>query len=262
MISLLIAEKPHWNPGSTHGYHGHTIGFLVGELIRYVDPQHRSYGQFVREELDDQCYIGVSDDKVEARVAPLIRKQANNMNSDVINSLDPLAEKTLSCSGAFPLGPYQNSSGIIYNEVQIHRAELPAVNAITNARSVARIYARLMGDINENGKNIERLVSEKTLAQAIENVTPVGEPDRTMPTIKTAFGKSGFQVYGEIFNVFGDTVFGHNGFGGSCALAYPPDQLAYAHVCNQLDTSGFVIDQRSIRLLEAIQYALNQSKIC
>ncbi|CAF2747929.1 unnamed protein product [Rotaria sp. Silwood2] len=211
MISLLIAEKPHWDPGSTHGYHGHTIGFLVGELIRCVDPQHRSYGQFVREELDDQCYIGVSDDIIEARVAPLIRKQANNKNSDVVNSLDPLSEKTLTCSGAFPLGPYQNSSGIIYNEAQIHQAELPAVNAITNARSVARIYARLMGDIYENGKNIERLLSEKTLSQAIENITPVGETDRIVPTIKTAFGKGGFQVYGEIFNVFGDKVFGHNG---------------------------------------------------
>ncbi|CAF3622653.1 unnamed protein product [Rotaria sp. Silwood1] len=193
MISLLIAEKPHWDPGSMHGYHGHTIGFVVGELIRYVDPQHRSYGKFVREELDNQCYI----------------------------------------------------------------AELPGVNAISNARSLARIYARLMGDIVENEKKIERLLSEKTLLEAIENVTPVGEPDRTMPMIKTAFGKGGFQVYGEIFNVFGDNVFGHNGFGGSCALAYPPDQLSYAHVCNQLDTSGFIIDQRSIRLLKAIQYVLN-----
>ncbi|CAF4940526.1 unnamed protein product [Rotaria sp. Silwood1] len=257
MISLLIAEKPHWDPGSMHGYHGHTIGFVVGELIRYVDPQHRSYGKFVREELDNQCYIGIYDDQVEARVAPLIRKKINTKNNDVINSLDSLSEKTLSCSGAFPLQPYENSSGIIYNEIQLHQAELPAVNAISNARSLARIYARLMGDIVENEKKIERLLSEKTLLEAIENVTPVGEPDRTMPMIKTAFGKGGFQVYGEIFNVFGDNVFGHNGFGGSCALAYPPDKLSYAHVCNQLDTSGFIIDQRSIRLLKAIQYVLN-----
>jgi hypothetical protein len=75
MIDLLIAEKPHWKPGSTHGYHGHTTGYIAGELIHRVDPQHRSYGQFVRDELDKEYYVGISDDKVEARVAPLFEKQ-------------------------------------------------------------------------------------------------------------------------------------------------------------------------------------------
>ncbi len=75
MIDLLVAEKPHWKPGSTHGYHGHTTGYIAGELIRRVDPQHRSYSQFIRDELDKECYVGVSDDKVEARVAPLFEKQ-------------------------------------------------------------------------------------------------------------------------------------------------------------------------------------------
>jgi CubicO group peptidase (beta-lactamase class C family) len=75
MIDLLVAEKPHWIPGSAHGYHGHTTGYIAGELIHRVDPQHRSYSQFVREELDKEYYVGTIDDKVEARVAPLFEKQ-------------------------------------------------------------------------------------------------------------------------------------------------------------------------------------------
>jgi len=80
MIDLLVAEKPHWTPGSAHGYHGHTTGYIAGELIHRVDPQHRSYSQFVREELDKEYYVGTLDDKVEARVAPLFEKQVEKNN--------------------------------------------------------------------------------------------------------------------------------------------------------------------------------------
>jgi CubicO group peptidase (beta-lactamase class C family) len=74
MTSLLAAQKPHWEPGTAHGYHAHTIGFLGGELIHRVDPHHRSYGQFIRDELDTEFYVGVPNDNVEARVAPLTFK--------------------------------------------------------------------------------------------------------------------------------------------------------------------------------------------
>lgn len=75
MTSLLAAQKPHWKPGTEHGYHAHTIGYMGGELIRRVDPQNRSYGQFIRDELDNDFYVGVTDDSIEGRVAPLILKQ-------------------------------------------------------------------------------------------------------------------------------------------------------------------------------------------
>ena len=81
MTSLLAAQKPCWEPGSMHGYHSYTYGFLAGELIHRVDPQHRSCSQFVRDELDPEFYIGVSDEKVAARVAPLFGKEVRK-NSD------------------------------------------------------------------------------------------------------------------------------------------------------------------------------------
>jgi hypothetical protein len=86
MITLLINEKPHWKPGSTHGYHGHTIGYIAGELIHRVDPQHRSFSQFVREELDKEYYVGVSNDEVESRVASLYEKQVEKSSYKIINA--------------------------------------------------------------------------------------------------------------------------------------------------------------------------------
>jgi hypothetical protein len=54
-------------------------------------------------------------------------------------------------------------------------------------------------------------LSEKTLTEAIVNATPKGEPDRNWYNMLTTFGKGGFQIYGDCFNIFGDGVFGHTG---------------------------------------------------
>ncbi len=180
-------------------------------------------------------------------------------------------DQTLTCSGALPL----EQPKMIYNELQVHRAALPAVNGISNARTLAKIFSLLINDVNENGNKIKCLLSKNTLTQAIKNVTPDGEPDQTLYNIPTSFSKSGFQIYGECFKVFGDGVFGHTGktigffkplvififiigYGGSCAFAYPPYQLTYAHVCNQLDPLALTIDRRSVRVIQAIENILKQ----
>ena len=78
MTSLIAAQKPHWRPGSMHGYHAHTFGYAAGELVRRVDPLHRSYGQFVRDELDREFYVGISDDQTERRISPLLQKEVRH----------------------------------------------------------------------------------------------------------------------------------------------------------------------------------------
>ncbi|UJR36823.1 hypothetical protein I4U23_029536 [Adineta vaga] len=252
MTSLLSLQKPHWEPGTTHGYHAHTLGYLAGELIRRVDPSYRSYGQFVRDELDKEFYVGIPNDTVEGRISPLIRK----IDTSNIRPSRSQTDKALTCSGAFPIGRPK----LIYNDVHFHRAELPAVNGITNARSLARIYSLLIGDINENNHIQTRLVSEDTLNQAIENVTPKDELDIHSYNMPTIFGKGGFQLFGECFQIFGDGVFGFTGYGGSCAFAYPIHQLAYGYVCNHLDPSALNVDPRNLRVIQAIENILSNQK--
>ncbi len=46
------------------------------------------------------------------------------------------------------------------------------------------------------------------------------------------------------------------GYGGCCAFAYPPYQLTYAHICNQLDPLALTIDPRSIRIIKSIENVL------
>src|ERR671938_346025 len=49
MARILARQRPAWEPGTRHGYHGLSLGWYEGELIRRVDPQHRSLGRFVAD---------------------------------------------------------------------------------------------------------------------------------------------------------------------------------------------------------------------
>lgn len=171
--------------------------------------------------------------------------------------MDSLVEKTITLNSAIPVDS-TNSSETIFNDIRFHQIDLPSINGITNARSLARIYAQLFGDINDNGNKKKRLISENTLTQATENVTPPGEPDRIIFGVASTFSKSGFQTYGYTLDVLGDGVFGHIGMGDSCALAYPPEQLAYAFVCNHINSNISIVDERNIRLIEAVQGVIHE----
>ncbi|CAF1432312.1 unnamed protein product [Adineta ricciae] len=247
MTSLLAAQKPYWKPGSGHGYHAYTVGFLVGELIQRVDPQHRSYSQFVRDELDSEFYVGIPDDQVEARVAPLLEKESNIPAAN-FPPMEPIVARTITCSGAFPMQS-ANSEAYFFNDPRLHRAALPAVNGIANAHTMARIYASLIDDIDENGQKKKCLLSKKVLALATENVTPENEVDQIMFGLASTFARGGFQLYDNMFNVLSEDAFGHKGMGGSLAFASPSYHLAFAHICNQLNSSVLAVDPRSLPIL-------------
>ncbi|CAF1092394.1 unnamed protein product [Didymodactylos carnosus] len=181
MIQLLEKEKPTWPPGTAHGYHTLTYGWLAGELVRRVDPKNRTLGQFIREEIatrtSTEFYFGL-DNELEYRVSPLVDPTNNAFNE--------------------------------FNDLVVHQAEIPAANGITNARSLARIYASIIGDLPDGQK---RLLNEATLARAIKSNTPVNEPDMTLFNSTTVFSM-GFMLFGQQDSCLLDAfcgAFGHNG---------------------------------------------------
>ncbi|CAF0986223.1 unnamed protein product [Adineta steineri] len=111
------------------------------------------HGQFIRDEiaskLDIEFYIGLPSTE-EYRVSPLNVKPNGN-------------------------GSIDTSAFAWFNEQRTHEAEIPAANGITNARSVARLYASLIGDIENN--KYKRLLNEEILKEATKSNTPPGEID-------------------------------------------------------------------------------------
>lgn len=126
------------------------------------------------------------------------------------SGIDPLAEMAMTCNGAFPVTS-PNSNEFIFNEPRLHRAVIPAANGISNASSLARIYALLISDIQDKGEKTTCLLSQKTSQLATENVTPPNEPDRILFGLTTKFARGGFELCGDVFKVLGEDGFGHRG---------------------------------------------------
>lgn len=249
ITSRLADTAPRWPIGTQHGYHALTYGWLAGELVRRVDPKHRSIGEFVRDEIvspvSAELWIGLPDDQ-EHRVSPMIGGLNPGGGDDVDPAVKAMLEQfmgpnspggqALSLNGAFSVDG-------AFNRRDVHAAEIPAANGITNARSLARIYAATIGEIDG-----VRLLAPETVDTARVTVTPPNEPD-TCLIMPTTFGM-GFMTHGQFTPYAGPGSFGHPGAGGSVAFAQPERELAFAYVMNRM-AENLANDRRAQALTDA-----------
>lgn len=246
VTSRLAAGVPEWPIGSAHGYHALTFGWLAGELVRRVDG--RSIGQFVADEiagpLDVDLWIGLPESE-EHRVSPLvggIGVTDGDMDPDVKAMIEQVigpgtsGGRALSLSGAFSVDG-------AFNRRDVHAAEIPAANAITNAAALAKIYAATLAPVDG-----VQLFDDATREIVRTQVTPHGEPDNCL-LLPTTFGM-GFMTHGLFTPYAGPGSFGHPGAGGSVAFAQPERDLAFAYAMNTM-AANLAADFRAQQLIEA-----------
>ncbi|MCB0980128.1 MAG: beta-lactamase family protein [Ilumatobacter sp.] len=249
ITARLADTAPEWPIGSTHGYHALTYGWLAGELVRRADPAHRGIGRFVQEEiagpLGAECYLGLPEQH-EPRVSPVI----GGLGGDAVD--DPAvrqmiemfmgpgtnAGRALSLNGAFTTDG-ENP----WNTRAVHAAEIPAANAITNAASLARVYAATLAPIDG-----VQLLEDGVRDVARRTATPENEPDACL-IVPTAFGM-GFMTPSMFMPFAGAGSYGHPGAGGSVAFAQPERDLAFGYVMNKM-AGNLANDIRAMALIEA-----------
>lgn len=243
MVDALAAQAPIWAPGTKHGYHMRTYGWLVGELIRRADPQHRSVGTFWRDEIADglgvDFWIGLPE-TLEPRVAQLVPPRI-----DLREALRAFGDELLLARVFSNPGGHFNYDGM-WNTRQLHAAELPSSNGIGNARGLARLYASCIGAVDGPRTLSATTVGRATFERACGK-------DEVLMT-ESCFGL-GFML-GRAFGAANPPdAFGHAGAGGSLAFADPDTGLAFAYVMNDLrfDPAG---DPRSEELVRAVYRAL------
>src|SRR6185369_9394739 len=75
LAAVLARQKPAWEPGTRQAYHALTLGFYEGELVRRVDPQHRSLGRFFQDEIASplglDLYLRLPDTIQNSRLAKI-----------------------------------------------------------------------------------------------------------------------------------------------------------------------------------------------
>ncbi len=264
VTGALADSVPLWEPGTQHGYHAVTYGWLVGEIVRRVSG--KSLGTFFADEfagpLGLEFWIGLPDAQQE-RVASLIPmgstlagsagSSAGGEESDGGESggepsslsemleaflgPDSLAGKALSAPG----GAFADEH--IWNDPRVRSAEIPAANGVTNARSLARLYAATVSDVDG-----VRTLQDDTVDRAI--IPQVEGPDSVLVfPIPFALG---FMAHSDMSPFIGGRSFGHYGAGGSVGFADPDRKVAGGYVMNQMHM-GVTGDPRTAALLSAVQ---------
>ena len=249
VVDALAAQVPIWEPGTTHGYHALTYGWLAGELVRRVDG--RTIGTYVAQEiaapLGLDFWIGLPESE-EPRVSTLAAAPPPSDPAELAMLMQMMGPgtigfKALTMNGSLmALGAAQNP----FNTRAVHATEMPAANGITNASSLAKMYAATVSDVDG-----VRLLSPDTMRAA--SAEAVDGPDAAL-IAETRFGM-GFMLDNETVPLLGPNAFGHAGAGGSLGQADPDSGVGYGYVMNQM-LGGIAGDPRTVRLNDAVRACL------
>ncbi|TKA04626.1 serine hydrolase domain-containing protein [Actinacidiphila oryziradicis] len=237
----LAGQRPLWAPGTAFGYHALTYGWLLDEVVR------RATGRTIQDlfaaeiagPLGLDFFIGLPR-REEHRVAALIGEPPEQDPSSLLT-------RAMTANGVF-----RTPDAATWNDPRIRRASIPAANGITNARSLARLYAAL---VVEPGR--PPLLSGKTLIAAISERSA----GRDLVTgLDSRFG-TGFMLPTAGTPMLSGSSFGHEGVGGALGFADLDQRVGFGYVQNSLrsDPTGGP-DPRVAGLISALRDSLGERR--
>ncbi|MGA9397229.1 MAG: serine hydrolase domain-containing protein [Anaerolineaceae bacterium] len=259
LARILASQQPAWVPGTRQGFHAVTLGWYAGELIRRVDPSHRSLGRFFREEiaipLGLEFYIGLPSDIPDSRLASIrefgLSQTLTESNLLPIKmALNYLNPNSLT-SRAFAT-PIPKTSDERKRKRDFLAVEGPGYNGVGTARSIARAY-----NIFALGGKGLRLKSETLEAL----VTPAPPPSAGLEDMVTGLEVSfslgmlkPFRGY-----KFGSSphAYGMPGAGGSFGYADPDTGSGFAYIPSKWNFR-LHDDPRQISLWQTFQNCLSR----
>ncbi|MFX1574489.1 MAG: serine hydrolase domain-containing protein [Promethearchaeota archaeon] len=241
MESAIAKQKPLWTPGTLHGYHGITLGWYESELIRKTDPQHRTIGQFFRDEiakpLDLEIYIGLPDEVPDSRIANMYAPLYRFRMIFNTKKLPKAFVKAFLKKGTITNRTFSNPKLLQtvknYNKRELRKIELPAANGIVQVRDVAKLYSFFAS----GGKELN--IKQETLNALMEpaSVPELGSFDQVLH-LKTRFSLGFLKPSPDFLFGSDEKAFGTPGAGGSFAYADPSSQVGFCYAMNK---SGFYL---------------------
>lgn len=254
---VLARQKPEWAPGSRQAYHALTLGFYENELLRRIDPRHRSLGRFFQDEiatpLGVDVYIRLPESVPNSRLATLSPP----------GRLEMLFGFPLRATLAF-MNPRSNihralvrnpGSAITLDDRRIYSRDLevPSGGAVGTARAIARAYSAFA----TGGRELGVFRGTIDLLEAPAIPPSHGFYDECMKGDGVQFSL-GFMKSCPAWPFGSTRSFGSPGAGGSLGFADPAAGIGYAYVTSQMGTS-LTGDPREVALRDALYSALASS---
>ena len=247
VIQTLEAQKPLWPPGTAHGYHARTFGFLLDEVVRRI--ARKTLSEYWQENfagpLNLDFWIGLPEEQ-NSRVATMYAAKAGKPPEprqfyyDLVTP-GTLARKTFT-------SPHGLNVISKMNDPLVRAQPIVSFGGIGNASALAKFYSMLANGGKADGQTV---FSEETLAWMRTTLSDGVDGVFQIPTAFSAgFMKDARETMRRIFGP-SRTSFGHPGAGGSHAFADPENKIAFAYVMNQMEQS-LLPNEKSLRLVDAI----------
>jgi CubicO group peptidase (beta-lactamase class C family) len=244
----LAAQVPHWRPGQAHGYHALTIGTIMDELVRRTTGV--PVAEFFRKEIGDprgiDFYIRTPED-IDSRVRPVLPQAPTAEQAAAAKQAGPPPASPDSLP-ALAFNAAAPPSGELLPNIGAFRASGQAAAAgVGSARGLARLYAMCTGEVD----GFPRLLTDATIAQ-VTQIQTVGE-DLVLRT-PTRFGIV-FRKADDQLTIGSHQAFGHDGAGGSIAVADPWHGIAWAWIPRRMSFPGGA-DARGLSLAAVLRGCL------
>jgi len=249
---VLARQKPAWEPGTRQAYHAITLGFYESEILRRVDPKHRSLGKFFSGEIAGPLgldfYIGLPEDVPNSRLARthLANPGPAGLKAPiplVIDFLNPLSRINRALWGDLPEDK---------EHVYPRNVEVPSGGGIGTARSIAKAYSVFATGGKELG------LREETLRQLMAPAVPPtnGFYDEVMK-LEGMEMSLGFMKPSQKVPFAHPSSFGMLGFGGCLGFADPQANIGFAYVPNLTDF--YLMDPRQNALRMAMYRSIGET---
>jgi CubicO group peptidase (beta-lactamase class C family) len=220
VVEAIAAQSTNWEPGSAHGYHVRSYGWIVGELVRRITGT--SISRFLTTEIADPLgldfFIGLPEAEF-ARCAETIPPKGGLDALAELLGADSLTARAL--RGPSNLFSYDQ----MWNRPELLSACMPSSNGVGTAHALARLYAATVGAIDG-----VRILAPDTV-DAARAVHSEG-PDKVI-LVPSRYGL-GFMLPPMLARHCGDGAFGHPGAGGSLGFADPEARLGFGYVMNRM----------------------------
>ncbi len=247
VIRALEAQKPEWRPGTEHVYHSVTFGFLVGELVRRISG--KSVGAFFADEvaapLGLRAWIGLPEEQ-EKHVATIEFAAPFTMDELIAGMVETTGLDTdtvvawvnavwgpgsVQARAAELGGALDPASG--YMSTRAYRAaEFPFGNMLADARSLARMYAATVSEVDGVRLLAPETVERMTVVQTDRTRMHGLPPGLDVPADRSFFMSLGFWRSCPPMPWLGPGSFGHPGSGGSVAFADPDAAVGFGYITN------------------------------
>jgi CubicO group peptidase (beta-lactamase class C family) len=235
IAAAVAAAEPAWEPGTRHGYHGVTYGWLVGELVRRISGV--SLGSFFRREVAEPlglaCDIGTPAPAL-AGVAPVMEFGSGRG----LRAIDPATPSGRSVLAGPDGSLFADAAGLprfatFMNTPAVLQAEIGAINATATARALAGVYAAVLSG---------SLVSPASMAAwSTEQVCGKDAVMRVPTRWALGYTRESPAFFEGLPRQHGpnDEAFGHMGAGGQIGFADPVAGVACGFIRNHLENQAF-----------------------